>query len=100
MYMYIYIIRPDIYSTLWRPYFVLYTLFKYTHTHQDSFFRPDPGASGHQVPGISGYPRRHPAMSYSKLFRMFSPVLLLKPQNTTKLLLFSKHFTGSKYLNE
>src|SRR6218665_3409333 len=31
---------------------------------------------------------------------MLSPVLLLKPQNTTTSLLFSKNSTGSKYLNE
>src|SRR6218665_2042430 len=36
----------------------------------------------------------------SKPFRMLSPVLLLKPQNTTTSLLFSKNSTGSKYLNE
>src|SRR6218665_4126368 len=31
---------------------------------------------------------------------MLSPVLSLKPQNTTTSLLFSKNFTGSKYLKE
>src|SRR6218665_3284327 len=36
---------------------------------------------------------------HCKLFRMLSPVLLLKPQNTTTSLLFSKNSTGTKYLN-
>src|SRR6218665_1918184 len=31
---------------------------------------------------------------------MFSPVLLLKPQSTITLLLFSKNSTGLKFLNE
>src|SRR6218665_1213364 len=31
---------------------------------------------------------------------MISPVLSLKPQNTTTSLLFSKNSTGSRYLNE
>src|SRR6218665_2126358 len=31
---------------------------------------------------------------------MLSPVLSLKPQNTTTSILFSKNTTGSKYLNE
>src|SRR6218665_1744061 len=42
--------------------------------------------------------RIHPICS--KLFRMLSPVLSLKPQNTTTSILFSKNTTGSKYLNE
>ena len=39
-------------------------------------------------------------LSKKKLFRMLSPVLLLKPQNTSTSLLFSKNSTDSKYLKE